>query len=488
MDNEPKVEITTKDVPQAMHAALCFTEKDTPKFLSREYSKYLPRLKELKFSGKPGETVLAGDAIFIGLGEKEKFKPRHARKVPAPSIGFAKTLRSKSLVIDARGIDAPHLKNLVYSVFVFVHKYEEFKSKPKDDGKHEDDHEPLKLEHVHLLIDQKHLDVANEAKLIAEAINFTRDIANKPGNVATPQLMAAEAKKLAAKCKLGYKLLSKKDMQKLNMNAFLAVASGSGREPTLSILEYKSPGAKKTIAVIGKGLTFDSGGISLKPSKGMEDMKFDKSGACAVLGIMKAVSEMKPKVNVIGFLSCAENMPGGHAARPGDIVRAYNGKTIEILNTDAEGRLVLADTLAYAEDKYKPDYMIDMATLTGACVVALGSYAIGMMTNDDDFGALVKKASKEGFDELWQLPMWEEYSEMNKGKFADIANVTNTGEAGTITAAAFLANFVSKAKWVHLDIAGTAYRNKPVAPIDVGCTGSGISVTLETIKLLEKIK
>ncbi|MEM3364640.1 MAG: leucyl aminopeptidase [Candidatus Micrarchaeia archaeon] len=486
MVKEPKVEIIEKDLSGPVHAVLCFSGKGVAEPISTGYGNYAKKLSENKFLAKVGEIAFIDGIIFVGLGEKEKFKPRHARRIPSAVIGLAKALRTPSLVIDGRGLEQLHLKNLTYALFVNVHKYEEFKTGEK--GGSNKDEDGVTPNHIFLYVEKEFVAAANEARKIAESINFARDIANKPANVATPQLMAAEAKKLASRTGLKYKLISRKDMQKMGMNAFLAVASGSGREPTLSILEYTCPGAKKTVVIAGKGLTFDSGGISLKPSKGMEDMKFDKSGACAVLGIMKAVAEMKPKINVIGLMPCTENMPGGCAAKPGDIVRAYNGKTIEILNTDAEGRLVLADTLAYAEDKYKPDYMIDLATLTGACVVALGSYAIGMFSNDDEFASLMKKASSESFDEIWQMPLWEEYSEMNKGKFADIANVTNTGEAGAITAAAFLSSFISKAKWIHLDIAGTAYRNKPIPPVDLGCTGSGISVVLETIKLLEKAK
>jgi leucyl aminopeptidase len=275
-------------------------------------------------------------------------------------------------------------------------------------------------------------------------------------------------------------------MEKLGMNAFLAVSSGSVHEPTLPILEYKVPGAKKTLVVIGKGLTFDSGGISLKPSNKMEEMKFDKSGACSVLGIMRSVAELKPRLNVIGLMPFTENMPDGGAARPGDIVTAFNGKTIEIDNTDAEGRLVLADVVAYSEKHYSPDYIIDLATLTGACVVALGSFASGLLSNDQEFADLMIKASAESFDEVWQLPLWPEYSELMKGRYADLKNITGLSEAGTITGAAFIQNFVSKAKWIHLDIAGTAYRNRSIAPIELGATGAGVSLVIETVKSLSK--
>jgi len=478
---EPKVDFISEDIAGATHVAFCFGESGKVKFLSRDYTKYGPKLEEMKFKASLGDSILLDNTIFVGLGERDKFKPRHARKAAVSALGFVRTLRKKEVVIDARGFEAGHFKNLIFSVYVNLHKYDEFKTKKEED-------EPAESENVHLYFDSWNMDNAKYARIIAESVNYVRDIANRPANIASPQAMAEEAKVLAVKSKLSYKLLTKKDMQKLGMNALLAVASGSAREPTLPIIEYRAPGAKKTLVLIGKGLTFDSGGISLKPSKGMDEMKFDKSGACAVLGMMKAIAQLKPSLNVIGLMPFTENMPGGSATKPGDIVKAYNGKTIEILNTDAEGRLVLADVLAYAEDKYKPDYIIDLATLTGACVVALGSYASGMLTNDQSFADMVKNASKEGFDEVWQLPLWEEYYDMIKGKYADLKNISDTGEAGTITAAAFLGNFVSKAKWVHLDIAGTAYHSRPIPPFDFGATGAGISVVLETIKLLEKSK
>ncbi len=475
------VEITTRHNPRYVAVQFCYSEKGKKPVLEGGLKDLKERLEEQSFSGKLSETTFLGDRVVVGLGEKEKLLGRNMRTAAVSAVGLVQALKIKEIEIDATSLGQIHIKNLVYALKVKLHKSGDFKSKKGDDEK-----EKGGLKHVSVLVNEKDVNIANDALMIAESVNYARDIANNPANIATPKFMADKARELAKKHKLGFRLLAKEDMRKMGMNALLAVSSGSAQEPMLPIIEYKAKGAKKTIAVIGKGLTFDSGGISLKPSKGMEEMKFDKSGACAVLGVMKAVAELRPKVNVIGLLPSTENMPGGRAAKPGDIVKAYNGKTIEIDNTDAEGRLVLADVLAYADDKYKPDYIIDMATLTGACVVALGNICSGLLGNDDAFNKLVKNASLDSFDEVWELPLWPEYGELMKGKYADLRNISGTGEAGTITGAMFLSNFVAKAKWVHLDIAGTAYRPRPIPPIEFGASGAGVSICIETIKLLEK--
>ncbi len=430
-------------------------------------------LKRRKFKGDEGEILYADGIIFVGLGNKKSYLPRFIRKHVVSSFNFAENLRIEHASYDLRMLDDVSLYNAVISLHVHLHETTNFKSSGNSSKKLD----------VHLLCSNGQNSIAMHAGRIASSINYARDIDNNPANIATPQFMAAEAKSLAKKHGLKYSLIDKKMMRKLGMNALLSVSYGSARDPVLPIIEYlpRNKRANITIAVVGKGITFDSGGISLKPSKGMDEMKFDKSGACAVLGIMKSVAQLKPNARVIGLLPCAENMPGGRATKPGDVVKACNGKTIEILNTDAEGRLILADAIAYAEKHYKPNYIIDLATLTGACVVALGSYAMGMLSNDDELAREVIDASSRSLDEAWRLPLWPEYKEMMKSKIADIKNISGTHEAGTITAAAFLSNFVSKAKWVHFDIAGTAWRTKNIPPVEFGATGSGVSLVVELI-------
>ncbi|MGB9634960.1 MAG: leucyl aminopeptidase [Candidatus Micrarchaeia archaeon] len=463
------------------YVEFCYS-KDKKPVLEGSLKKYSENATAKGFGASLGEYFIVNDGlILVGLGEKGNFKPRFIRKAIFSALGFVKALRIATVALMLKQFDEIITKNAVYSAYMTEYEFDKFRSK-------EEKKEKGKLEQVQLIIDEKFNQAMREVVEVSESINYARTICNTPANVASPQYMAEEARKLAKECLLKCSVLTKKDMEKKGMNALLAVAAGSAREPVMPILEYSAKNAKKTIVVVGKGITFDSGGISLKPSKGMDEMKFDKSGACAVLGIMRAVSKLRPNVNVVGVLPCTDNMPSGSATRPGDIVKAYNGKTIEILNTDAEGRLILADAIAYAEDKYKPDYIIDLATLTGACIVALGVYAMGMLSNDDSFANTFKEASNASFDELWQLPLWDEYKDMMKSKVADIKNISDTGEAGTITGAAFISNFVSKAKWVHLDIAGTAHRSKPVPPFDHGASGSGISVVIEAIKMIEKVK
>jgi len=268
----------------------------------------------------------------------------------------------------------------------------------------------------------------------------------------------------------------------------LSVASGSCQPPKFIVLEWNPSGASDTIAVVGKGITFDSGGISLKPSADMDKMKFDKSGACAVLGIMRAASELRLPLRVVGVIPATENLPGCAASKPGDLVRAYSGKTIEILNTDAEGRLALADALAYAEKQFKPSAIIDLATLTGACIIALGDCASGLLSNNPELAERLKSSGDYSGERVWELPLWEDYAEKIKSDFADLKN-TGDGTAGTITAAMFLKNFVSeKTAWAHVDIAGTAYTSKAKDIHAVGSTGLGVRLVTHLLKNWRKLK
>ncbi|HQU62441.1 MAG TPA: leucyl aminopeptidase, partial [Nitrosomonas sp.] len=258
--------------------------------------------------------------------------------------------------------------------------------------------------------------------------------------------------------KLKATILDKKEMEKQKMGALLAVARGSHQPPKLIALEYQGAGKKdKPVVLVGKGVTFDTGGISLKPAAEMDEMKFDMSGAASVLGTIKAIAEMNLPVNVVGIIPATENMPGGSATKPGDVVTSMSGQTIEVLNTDAEGRLILCDALTYAE-RYDPEIVIDIATLTGACVIALGNIATGLMSNDDALAQEVIKAGEQAADRVWQLPLWDDYQELLKSNFADMANIGGRA-GGTITAACFLSRFTKKFRWAHLDIAGTAWKS-----------------------------
>ena len=311
---------------------------------------------------------------------------------------------------------------------------------------------------------------------IAEGMLLTKELGNLPANICTPTHLAKTAQSMKrGQAKLSLKVLNEAEMKKLGMGSLLSVSAGSVQPAKLIALQYKGARSKqsKPVVLVGKGITFDTGGISLKPGAAMDEMKFDMCGAATVLGIMKAVCAMKLPLNVVGLVAAAENMPGGKATKPGDIVTSMSGQTIEILNTDAEGRLVLCDALTYAK-RYDPDVVIDIATLTGACIVALGHEASGLMSNSDNLSEQLLEAGKATGDRAWPLPVWEEYQSLLDSNFADMGNIGGRW-AGTITAACFLARFTKDYQWAHLDIAGTAWnmgKNK-------GATGRPVPLLTE---------
>ena len=294
---------------------------------------------------------------------------------------------------------------------------------------------------------------------IAGGVKLARDLANHPANICTPSYLAEQAKHLGKSGKsIKVQVLDEDEMSRLGMNTLLSVSRGSAEPAKLIALEYR--GAKKDtkpIVLVGKGVTFDTGGISIKPAAAMDEMKFDMCGAASVLGALLAASDMELPLNITGIIPATENMPGGKATKPGDIVKSMSGQTVEILNTDAEGRLILCDALTYAE-RFDPDVVIDIATLTGACVVALGNHASGLLSNHNPLARDLLQAGETSGDRAWQLPLWEEYNKQLSSPFADMANIGGK-EAGTITAACFLSRFTGKFHWAHLDIAGTAWTN-----------------------------
>jgi len=293
----------------------------------------------------------------------------------------------------------------------------------------------------------------------ANGVAYARDLANQPPNVATPIHMADKAKELADEWGLSLTVLDEQQMEAEGMGAFLAVGQGSVNPPRLMAMEYRGGAADEApYVIVGKGITFDAGGISLKPAAAMDEMKYDMCGAAGTFGIMRAIAELKLPINVVGVAAAAENLPDGRAYRPGDILTAKSGKTIEIINTDAEGRLVLADALTWVQENYQPRVILDMATLTGACLVALGKKAAGLMGNTDRLVRELTDAGDETGERGWQLPLWDEYQDQLKSDFADMKNVGGR-EAGTITAGCFLSRFVEDVEWAHIDIAGVAWQN-----------------------------
>jgi leucyl aminopeptidase len=319
-----------------------------------------------------------------------------------------------------------------------------------------------------------------EAAAIAEGVRMARDLGNLPPNVCTPSHMAREARRLArGQDRLSVRVLEEADMRRLGMGAFLAVSRGSDQPAKLVVLQYRGAArASRPYLLLGKGVSFDTGGISLKPALGMHEMTYDMCGAAAVLGTLAAVAQLELRINVVGILAAAENMPGGSATRPGDIVTSLSGQTIEILNTDAEGRLLLCDALTYAA-RYKPQVVIDVATLTGAIGVALGKHPSGLFSNDDGLATELQAAADRSADRIWRMPLWDDYQEQLKSTLADIKNVGGGRDAGSIIAACFLARFARDYRWAHLDVASTAFQSAPV-----GATGR--PVPLLTQYLLDR--
>ncbi len=416
--------------------------------------------------------------LLAGLGDKEKItndsirfvSGKISQKIRDMNLGDFTIITPNSSVCEP--ISA--VSQIVEGVNLSLYSFDEFKkAKAK------------KSPNLTILISKspKIIKVVQSASKISDGVIFTKSLANLPPNECAPDTLGRIAKKLCSKTKLRCKVLGKSELKKKGFGGITAVGQGSKNEPRLIIIEHNGGTRnQKPIAIVGKAVTFDTGGISLKPGEKMDEMKFDKCGGCAVFGIMKVVESLRLPINVVGIIPSVENMPGGESYRPGDIIKLYNGKTAEILNTDAEGRLILADALAYGEKHYSPREIIDFATLTGACIVALGTNVAGMVTNNDSFANKIKKSSEKTTEEVWQLPLNEDYMDMIKSDVADMKNIGIGRAAGTITAAAFLKNAIEKTPWVHLDIAGvawtqTATKEKPYNP--KGATGFGVRLIID---------
>jgi len=408
--------------------------------------------------------VAAARVLLVGLGNRKEFGDkafiegvRAAVKGAGPAV--------KELAIAAAdwlpaGRDGQwQARQLVLAARDAVFRVDELKSR-KDDGNGGPDRVALVL---------ARRDAAAEHGLtqgvaIANGVEFAKRLGNLPGNICTPAFLADEAKKLGRSHKLGVEVLDRKRLEALKMGSFLSVGKGSSEPPRMIVIKYDGAGTKgkgaAPVVLVGKGITFDSGGISIKPASAMDEMKFDMCGAASVFGALRAAAEMKLKLNVIGVVPACENLPSGTANKPGDIVTSMSGQTIEILNTDAEGRLILCDALTYVE-RFKPAAVVDIATLTGACVVALGDVNSGLFSADDALADELLAAARSAVDPAWRLPVQDDYQESLKSNFADVANIGTPGQAGAVTAACFLARFAKAYPWAHLDIAGTAWKRGP---------------------------
>ncbi|MBA2564134.1 MAG: leucyl aminopeptidase [Gemmatimonadetes bacterium] len=449
-----------------------------------------------EITGKEGEvTVLhtrgaiAADRIaVVGLGKRATFDLVRARKAAAAAATelLKRKVPAFHSVVHGRGVlgEAPDVlaEATVEGTLLGAYSFDRYKSHAIAEDK---ERRKATLESFGLVDGARGgaralREGLRRGGLLAEATNYARDLGNAPGNEITPAALADAATTLAREVGLEVEVLGPAEMAERGMGALLAVARGSAQEPRLIVLRHRGGGRQAPYALVGKAITFDSGGISIKPAQNMEEMKFDKCGGCAVLGAMRGVARLELPLNVVGVVPSAENLPSATAYKPGDILTASSGKTIEVVNTDAEGRLILADALTYACG-LQPRAIIDFATLTGACVVALGKHCSGVLGNDQGLIDDLVDAGERTGDRAWQLPLWPVYTEQIRSDYADIKN-SGGREGGAITAAAFLEAFVDGVPWAHFDIAGTAWRTRPAAEGAVGATGVGVRLILEYLR------
>lgn len=463
-------------------------------FLDEDYSDLLNRLnKEISIAAKEiisnmqkfglfnelytFAKIPAKKILFIGLGNKNEFNTEKSRIISGKIIQYSREFKIKELSIIPFNSSKEIIESLIEGIILSSYSFEKFKTTKENNT----------ISKVSILIEEsnsKELQkIIDEISIICQSVNDAREISNLPPNECSPDYLAKIALNIKDQ-KIKSKIINIDTIKDIGLNGLVSVGSGSINSPKLIVIEYNG-GKKedKPILLVGKAVTFDSGGISLKPSEKMEEMKFDKCGGVNVIAIMKSLPLLKVKNNVIGIIPAVENMPSNSSYRPSDIINMYNGKNVEVLNTDAEGRLILADALAFGIKQYNPKLIIDMATLTGACIIALGTNVAGIMGNDENLIRKIINTSKITDEKLWELPLFEEYHDQIKSKNADIKNIGGRA-AGAITAAAFLSNFVENIPWVHLDIAGTAWNQegsltKSYNP--TGATGFGIRTIIKFI-------
>ena len=462
---EIKVSQNVKDTPVEVLVINKFEGEKTSEELANTYA-----VDKDNFEGKFGQTYLlhtlgkipADKILIIGFGKKEEFDHNKMREAVAKSIKKLQQIRAKKAAFDF-DVNVDYGKSAAIGAMIADYAYDKYKS---DKAHHLDE----------ITFARFTQEDVNEGIIFGEAMKFTRDLANTPAQIATPTKLAEIAKGLEG---IETKVFDKDEIERMGMGAYLAVGQGSVQPPKFIHMKYTGKNVKKKIALIGKGICFDSGGLDIKPASSMLTMKDDMSGAACILGVMRALAELKPDMEVHGIIAACENMPSGSSYKPGDILTAKNGKTIEVDNTDAEGRLTLADALCYACE-LGVDEVIDIATLTGACMVALGTVASGIMGNDEEMINRVIETAKDSGETYWQLPMFKEYMDSLK---SDIADMKNTGSryGGASTAGLFLQEFVKDTKWCHIDIAGTAYIEKPQKEFIAGATGAGVRTLLNYV-------
>jgi leucyl aminopeptidase len=455
-------------------------------------------IDEGDFHGRKDETlvVYAGGSttagpqrvLLVGAGKREDFTLETLRRSMGIAVREASKLGVESIALSLAHVNqlSEHMgaifaaRGAAEAVTLAAWKFDELRTNRREEGS-----EGRKLSEVVFVAPAGEADkvreAAEEGEIIARAANLARTLATRPGNLATPSHLAEVARDVAEKHDLEITVLDREDMEKEGMGALLAVAQGTEEPPKFIVLRYDGGAdGEKPLVLVGKGVTFDSGGISIKPAERMEEMKYDMSGAAAVLSAISAIAELEFEANVIAIMPCTENLPSGTAVKPGDVIRALSGKTIEIINTDAEGRLILADALAYAQ-RFDPAAIVDCATLTGAVVIALGNAAIGLMGNNGELIDELRAAGLRTGDKCWPLPLWDEYRKLIESPVADIKN-SGGRAAGTITAGWFLKEFVGEVPWAHLDIAGTAWSQEDKPPIPKGATGVPTRLLIEWVR------
>ncbi len=497
-----KISISTKDPSESTCGMLvCFVRQPKKGKLVAPIKAFKPLIAAIEqsgdFKGAEGQTILAYPEtqkkmkgitaqriLLIGLGKKELDRESFRKAGGTISQKTIKTKADKISVVlpEDKEVGAAEITEaLVEGIILGAYRFEKYKT--KSDNDEEENTGDIK----EVVIFPKNAAQARKGlkrgKIAAEAVCIARDMANEPGNNWTPSHFVSFGRDLAKKSNLKCTVLGKKELKRHGMNGILGVNQGSAEPPALVILEHRC-GKKNApiLLLVGKGLTFDSGGISLKPSGGMQDMKYDMCGGAAVMSAMHAISKENPaKVNVIGIVPTTENMPGPAAIKPGDIINQHGGKTVEVINTDAEGRLILADALSFGVKKFKPTAIVDLATLTGAVIIGLGHHYTGLLSNNDELAAEILSAGKSCGEPAWQLPMGPEYSKQLKSDVADLKNVDKR-DSGTILGAAFLENFVGDTPWVHLDIAGTAWNFTKKTYCSKGPSGVGVRTLLQWIR------
>jgi leucyl aminopeptidase len=452
--------------------------------------------REKEFTGKQGQTLLlhtgkrlpAERVLLIGLGKEKGAGDERLRQGVATATTFLQGRQVSTFTVSLPSFSlrdtgmAAKAQAAAEGIALAAYRFDRYRTEKREEL-------PPVLKDVCLLVEkQKDLQEVEAgvatARCICRGVALARDLVNEPGNVKSPEFLAAKAKEMAREHGLKCTVLGQKELEKEGCGALLGVAQGSIREPRLIVLEYHGGNrVAQPIALIGKGVVFDAGGISLKPAEKMDEMKMDMAGGAAVLGTLHAAAQLKLPVNLVGIIPAVENLPSGSAIRPGDILTSLSGRTIEVLNTDAEGRMILADALTYAA-RFKPRVVIDLATLTGACIIALGHHATAALGNHTGLLRQLLHAGEESGERLWQLPLWDDYASQIKSEIADVKN-TGGRPAGTITAAAFLQKFAEDYTWAHLDIAGTAWEEKGRHYLPKGGTGVGVRLLIHYLRKIQ---